>query len=82
MDTICALADIRLHHTDLSLLNLARKKTEMFIDILYETLKSEIDKQCTYRKIARSDYHATAKIQSPWKKQLRRELCKKLGYLP
>ncbi len=54
MDATCVPADIR-YPTDLNLLNEARKKTEQYIDILYEPLKGRIDKPRTYRKLARQD---------------------------
>ncbi len=80
MDATCVPADIR-YPTDLSLLNEAREKTEQYIDILYEPLKGKIDKPRTYRKLARQDYLATAKMRKPRKKQLRKALRKQLGYL-
>lgn len=80
MDATCVPADIR-YPTDLSLLNEAREKTEVLIDILYEPLKGKIDKPRTYRRIARADYLATAKMRQPRKKQLRKALRKQLGYL-
>lgn len=64
MDATCVPADIR-YPTDLSLLNEARGNTEVFIDILYEPLKGEIDKPRGYRRIARADYLATAKMRRP-----------------
>ena len=80
MDATCVPADIR-YPTDLSLLNEAREKTEMLIDILYGPLRGKIDKPRTYRRIARADYLATAKMRRPRKKQLRKALRKQLGYL-
>lgn len=80
MDATCVPADIR-YPTDLSLLNEAREKTEQYIDILYEPLKGRIDKPRTYRKLARQDYLATAKMRKPRKKQLRKALRQQLGYV-
>ncbi len=80
MDATCVPADIR-YPTDLGLLNEAREKTESYIDILYEPLKGKIGKPRTYRKVARADYLATAKMRKPRKKQLRKALRKQLGYL-
>ncbi len=80
MDATCVPADIR-YPTDHSLLNEAREKTEAMIDILYEPLRGRIDKPRTYRKIARNDYLATAKMRKPRKKQLRSALRKQLGYV-
>lgn len=80
MDATCVPADIR-YPTDLSLLNEAREKTEMLIDILYGPLRGRIDKPRTYRRIARADYLATAKMRRPRKKQLRKAIRKQLGYL-
>ena len=80
MDATCVPADIR-YPTDLSLLNEAREKTEMLIDILYGPLGGRIDKPRTYRKVARADYLATAKMRRPRKKQLRKAIRKQLGYL-
>lgn len=80
MDATCVPADIH-YPTDLSLLNEAREKTEAIIDILYEPLRGRIDKPRTYRKVARNDYLATAKMRQPRKKQLRWALRKQLGYV-
>lgn len=80
MDATCVPADIR-YPTDLSLLNEAREKTEAIIDLLYEPLRGRIDKPRTYRKVARNDYLATAKMRKPRKKQLRVALRKQLGYV-
>jgi transposase, IS5 family len=67
--------------TDLTLLNEAWEKTEKYIDILYEPLKNLIDKPCTYRKVARAEYLATAKKRKPGKKQLRKAIRKQLSYV-
>ncbi len=80
MDATCVPADIR-YPTDLSLLNEARDKTEKYIDILYEPLKSIMDKPRTYRKVARALYLATAKKRKPGKKQLRKAIRKQLSYV-
>jgi hypothetical protein len=80
MDATCVPADIH-YPTDLSLLNETREKTEAIIDILYEPLRGRIDKPRTYRKVARNDYLATAKMRQPRKKQLRWALRKQLGYV-
>ena len=37
----------------MSLLNDAREKTEVFIDILYEPLKEKINKPRTYRRLVK-----------------------------
>ena len=80
VDATCVPADIR-YPSDLGLLNEAREKTESYIDILYEPLRGRVDKPCTYRKIVRNNYLATAKMRKPRKKQLRWALRKQLGYV-
>lgn len=57
---------------DLGLLNKAREKTEIMIDILFEQLKEEVSvKPRTYRKVARSKYLAEAKKRQNNPKTLR-----------
>lgn len=61
LDATCAPADIS-YPTDLELLNQARKQTERIIDLLYEQIKSTLEKKPrTYREIARKDYLEVAK---------------------
>lgn len=63
IDATCAPADIR-YPTDLSLLNEAREKLEMIIDILYEPFKGQMVKPRTYRRNARKDYLSQAKAKN------------------
>lgn len=60
--------------TDLNLLNDARLKSQLLIDILYDKLKladTKIDKPRTYRKIARKEYLKVAQKKHKNKKEIR-----------
>lgn len=80
IDATCAPADIR-YPTDLSLLNEAREKLEMIIDILYEPFKGQMVKPRTYRRNARKDYLSQAKAKKHHKKALRKAVGKQLRYV-
>jgi transposase, IS5 family len=70
--------------TDLNLLNDARLKSQLLIDILYDKLKladAKIDKPRTYRKIARKEYLKVAQKKHKNKKEIRNALRKQLSYL-
>ncbi|WP_411268830.1 hypothetical protein [Laspinema sp. D2d] len=76
MDATVAPADIK-YPTDVDLLNQARKTSESIIDLLYKSLKDNLDKKPrTYRKKARKDYLKFSKNRKPSGKQ-RREAVKK-----
>ena len=66
MDATCVPADIR-YPTDLGLLNEAREKTEIYIDVLHEPLRGKVDKPRTYLQVARNEYLKIAKMRKPRK---------------
>jgi len=66
----------------LGLLNQARVKTEKIIDILYESLKGQLEKKPkTYRNLARKNYLQVAKKRRPSRKQRRKAIRKQLQYV-
>lgn len=68
------------HPTDLGLLNTARKKTEEFIDTLYE--RSALEKKPrTYRREAAKAYMAIAKKKQKSRKEIRKGIKQQLQYL-
>jgi len=81
IDATVAPADIK-YPTDVDLLNQARKTTELIIDILYKSLKENLDqKPRTYRKKARKDYLKFAKNRKPSGKERRNAVKKQLQYI-
>lgn len=80
VDATCAPADIR-YPCDLSLLNEAREKTELIIDILHESLKGKKKKPRTYRIEARKEYLKVSKKRKKSAKEIRKAIKKQLGYL-
>ena len=80
VDASCAPADIR-YPTDISLLNEAREKTELIIDVLHEPLKGKETKARTYRQQARKEYLSIVKRRNVGKKRLRKGLRKQLSYV-
>ncbi len=81
MDATVAPADIK-YPTDVELLNQARKTTESIIDILYKSLKDNLDKKPrTYRKKARKDYLNFAKKRNPSGKKRKEAVKKQLQYV-
>ena len=57
---------------DLGLLNTAREKTEKMIDLLYDSLRDQLEvKPRTYRKVARQKFLAESKKRQKNKKTLR-----------
>jgi hypothetical protein len=60
VDMSVAPADIA-YPTDINLLNTAREKTELLIDVIYNSSDLHNVKPRTYRKTARRDYLAIAK---------------------
>ncbi|NER06346.1 MAG: hypothetical protein F6K17_29075 [Okeania sp. SIO3C4] len=81
IDATCAPADIS-YPTDLNLLNQGRKFTEKIIDILYKTIKNQLQKKpITYRQTARKEYLKVAKKRRPTRKEIRNAIKKKLKYV-
>jgi IS5 family transposase len=67
--------------TDLNLLNDAREKSEMLIDVLYHPTKDDEKKPRTYREKARKYYLKTAQKKTKSKKEIRKAIKKQLSYL-
>ncbi|MDY6857611.1 MAG: IS5 family transposase [Thermodesulfobacteriota bacterium] len=80
LDATCAPSDIR-YPTDLSLLNDAREKLEIIIDILHDPFKGKEKKPRTYRERARKDYLMTAKRRKKTYKEIRKSKGKQLRYI-
>jgi len=80
VDATCTPADIT-YPTDLKLLNEAREKTELFIDLLHEPFVGEKKKPRTYRIQARKKYLDVAKQKRPGKKKIRKALKQQLGFV-
>jgi len=80
VDATCAPADVH-YPTDLGLLNKARKKTEMMIDILWKTRtnKEHKIKPKTYRKKGRKVFLEIIKQKRPGKKKIRQAICFQLN---
>jgi transposase, IS5 family len=70
--------------TDLNLINDARAKSEMLIDILYRKVKllaKDKSKPRTYRRIARKEYLKVAQKKHKTKAEIRSAIRKQLSYL-
>jgi hypothetical protein len=80
MDATCTPADIS-YPTDLKLLNEAREKTEVMIDVMHAPFIGQRKKPRTYRQRARRDYLAIAKQKKPGFHRIRKAIRKQLGYL-
>jgi transposase, IS5 family len=81
MDASCTPADIR-YPTDLSLLNEAREHSEAVIDVLYNQVRSEVEKKPrTYRKQARREYLKVSKQRKVNRKAMRKAIGKQLNYV-
>ena len=80
LDATVTPADIT-YPTDLKLLNAAREKLEHIIDILHRRLVGRRKKPRTYRKKARKDFLATAKMKRPGAKKVRKAIGKQLRYV-
>jgi transposase, IS5 family len=81
LDATCAPADIS-YPTDFELLNQARKQTERIIDLLYEQIKSTLEKKPrTYREIARKNYLEVAKKRRVSQKDRKKAIKKQLQYI-
>lgn len=79
-DATCAPADIR-YPTDVSLLNEAREKTEVIIDVLHAPLVGEEPRPRTYRLKARRRFVAFTKHKRPGSKKVRRAKREQLCFL-
>ncbi len=79
VDATVAPADIK-YPTDLDLLNGAREKSELIIDLLWEG-ESGKKKPRTYRQNAKADYLSVAKKRKKTSKILRKAIGKQLRYL-
>lgn len=81
VDATCTPADIR-YPNDMSILNEARINTEIFIDFLYESFRSEFEvKARDYRKVAHGDFIAYTKKRKPRSNIRRKAIRKQLNYL-
>jgi len=79
VDATVAPSDIKFP-TDVDLLNEARGKSEVLIDLLYSPVKGRV-KPRTYRRKARKEYLYFAKQRKKQTKAIRKALKKQLGYL-
>lgn len=79
-DATCAPADIRFP-TDVSLLNEAREKTDLIIDLLHEPRCGKQPRPRTYRERGRKDFLNFIKKKKPGAKKTRAARRKQLGYL-
>ena len=80
VDATCVPADIRFP-TDLGVLNEAREKLEEIIDVLYESVRSEVKKPRTYRNQARKAFLQVSRNRKPRKNQIRNGIRKQLQYV-
>ena len=79
VDDTVAPSDIK-YPTDLDLLNEAREKSELLIDLLYKPAPEKV-KPRTYRKKARKEYLSATKQHKKQKKTIRKAIKKQLNYL-
>ena len=80
VDATCTPADITFP-TDLKLLNTAREKSELIIDILHSPHTGTRPKPRTYRQVARRQYLLAAKSKRLSSAKRRKAIRKQLGYL-
>ena len=80
VDATCAPADIS-YPLDLKLLNKAREKSEVIIDILYQSAVGLKEKPRTDKKKARKQYLVVAKSKRPGKQKLRKAIGQQLAHL-
>jgi IS5 family transposase len=80
VDATCAPADITFP-TDIKLLNKAREKSELIIDILHKVRGRGYKKPRTYRQRARKQFLAVAKAKRTSDKKRRKCCRQQLGYL-
>ncbi|AWW25933.1 IS5 family transposase [Acetobacterium sp. KB-1] len=80
LDATCAPGDIRFP-TDLRLLNEAREKLEMMIDVLHTPDIALVAKPRTYRNRARKNYLSIEKQRKKRSKTVRKAIRKQLGYV-
>lgn len=78
VDATCAPSDIR-YPTDTSLLNEARRNSEMIIDMLHVPGSGE--KPRTYRRRAHKEYNKFVRVRKPSKSMIRKCIRQQLGYL-
>ena len=79
VDATVSPADIK-YPTDLDLLNKARQKSELLIDLLYVPEKGKL-KPRIYRRIAHKKYLSATKIRKKSKKTLRKVIGQQLRYV-
>jgi hypothetical protein len=79
VDATVSPADIK-YPTDLNLLNEARQKSELLIDLLHVPEKGKL-KPRTYRRIAHKKYLSATKIRKKSKKTLRKVIGQQLRYV-
>ena len=80
IDATAAPADIT-YPTDLKLLNDAREKSEVIIDVLHEPFIGILKKPRTYRKIARREYLEITKLKKVSKCKRSASIRRQLGFL-
>lgn len=80
LDATCAPGDIRFP-TDVRLLNEAREKLEVIIDVLHAPDAGQKKKPRTYRNEARANYLSLEKQRKKHKKAIRKVVRKQLGYV-
>ncbi len=80
VDATCSPADITFP-TDLGLLNKAREKTEMFIDLLHAPWKGRMKKPRSYRNKARQQYLEIAKKKKPGKEKIHKAIGQQLRFV-
>ena len=80
IDATVTPADIT-YPTDLKILNAAREKRELLIDLLHRPLIGRRKKARTYRRKARADFLAIVKQKRPGLKKVRKAIGKQLRYV-
>jgi hypothetical protein len=80
MDATCIPADIRYPH-DVTLLDEARRKTEMVIDTMFKNSKHMGSKPRTYRKKARKEFLRFIKNKKRNTRDFRKALKQQLQYV-
>jgi IS5 family transposase len=80
VDATCAPEDMRFPH-DVTLLDEARRKTELVIDRLHETMPEGREKPRTYRKVARRAFLRFIRNRKPRMPEIRRALKTQMQYV-
>ena len=80
VDATCTPADIS-YPTDLKLLNEAREKTEICLDLLHTPFIGKAKKPRTCRIQARKKYLTVTKQKRPGKKKIRKGIRQQLGFI-